>query len=131
MVPTIDKKISLNALLKAKKQLDFAIKNAHSELEITGAIKCFEYCYELSWKTMKKVLESMGVTDINSPRAVFKAASLNQLIDDLDAWDGFITQRNLTSHTYDEDRAHEVFDSLGLFAQHLDAFIQLIQKGQQ
>ena len=123
-----EKKISLDALLKAKKQLDFALENAHSDLEITGAIKCFEYCFELSWKTMKKILESMGVADLNSPRTVFAAAFRNKLISDIDAWNSFISQRNLTSHTYDESLAHEVFESLEGFSQHLDLFIRLVQK---
>lgn len=126
----IDKKISLTALIKAKNQLAYAIKNAKSELEITGAIKCFEYCYELSWKTMKKILESMGLVDINSPRTVFIEAFKNQLIDNLSAWNSFITQRNLTSHTYDEEIALEVFDSLPQFLDHLVKFIEHVQNKQ-
>lgn len=128
---SVDQNLSLNALVKAKKQLDFAIMNAKSELEITGAIKCFEYCFELSWKTMKKILESMGIPDLNSPRTVFAAAFRNKLIDDVDVWHSFILQRNLTSHTYDEDLAHDVFDSLKKFSDYLDTFIKLVQKGQQ
>ncbi|KKQ48367.1 MAG: Nucleotidyltransferase substrate binding protein, HI0074 family [candidate division TM6 bacterium GW2011_GWF2_38_10] len=126
----IDKKISLTALIKAKNQLAYAIKNAKSELEITGAIKCFEYCYELSWKTMKKILESMGLVDINSPRTVFIEAFKNQLIDNLSVWNSFITQRNLTFHTYDEEIALEVFDSLPQFLDHLVKFIEHIQNKQ-
>jgi nucleotidyltransferase substrate binding protein (TIGR01987 family) len=123
-----DKKISLQALLKAKAQLDFAIEHAKSELEITGAIKCFEYCFELSWKTMKKLLEVRGISDINSPRAVFLAAFQNKLIDNIEMWNSFIAQRNLTSHTYDQDLAGEVFSSLGVFSQYLDNFIKTAQK---
>lgn len=126
----IDTKISLTALIKAKNQLAYAIKNAKSELEITGAIKCFEYCYELSWKTMKKILESMGLVDINSPRTVFIEAFKNQLIDNLSVWNSFITQRNLTFHTYDEEVALEVFDSLPQFLDHLVKFIEHIQNKQ-
>ncbi len=127
----VDKRISLTALLNAKKQLDFAINNAHSELEITGAIKCFEYCFELSWKTMKKFLESMGVIEINSPRTVFAAAFRNQLIDNINIWNTFITQRNLTSHTYDQELAHEIFETLNIFSHHLDLFIQIVQRNLQ
>ena len=39
--------INLAPLLQARDRLELAIKIAKSELEITGAIKCFEYCYEL------------------------------------------------------------------------------------
>jgi nucleotidyltransferase substrate binding protein (TIGR01987 family) len=125
---TNTQEISLQALYKAKDRLDFALKNAQSELEITGALKCFEYCFELSWKTMKRMLEARGVRDINSPRTVFVAAFQNKLIDNLDAWNSFIAQRNLTSHTYDEDLADEVFRLLPRFAQHLDAFLKTAER---
>lgn len=70
-------------LLQARLQLVAALTKAESDLEITGTIKCFEYCYELSWKTMKKILEHYGTTEINSPRKVFAAAFQNNLISDL------------------------------------------------
>lgn len=121
-------RISIEALLKARRQLKQAIATAKTELEITGSIKCFEYSYELSWKTMKKILEAMGLTDINSPRLVFAAAAKNGIIIDLDAWNSFIEKRNLTSHTYDETLAHEVFDFLPHFLKHLDALIMKIKE---
>lgn len=120
----LDGKVSIDVLLRTKKQLDTAIPVAKSELEITGAIKCFEYTYEISWKTMKKVLTVMGVSDINSPRTVFAAAYKNKLIDDIDAWNHYITLRNLTTHTYDESLAHEVFESLPTFSAHVDALLK-------
>jgi nucleotidyltransferase substrate binding protein (TIGR01987 family) len=121
-------KISIEPLLKTKAQLDKAITQAKTDLEITGAIKCFEYSYEISWKIMKKILEAMGITDINNPRAVFAAAYKNKLIDDLAAWNSYISKRNLTSHTYDQELAHDVFNSLKGFSQHLETFIQNIRK---
>lgn len=120
--------ISFSALLKAKKQLDNAIATAKSDLEITGAIKCFEYSYELAWKTMKKVLEGMGLLDINNPRIVFNESFKNNLIDDLDAWLEFIATRNLTTHTYDEHLAREVFQMLPSFSAHLQLFIDKVQR---
>jgi kynurenine formamidase len=39
----LQNKISLEALLKAKKQLDYAIAYAKTDLEKTGSIKCFEF----------------------------------------------------------------------------------------
>ena len=117
-------KVSIDTLLKTKNQLDQALATAHTELEITGTIKCFEYTYEISWKTMKKILETMGVVDINNPRSVFAAAYKNNLINDIDAWNAYIATRNMTTHTYDALRAHEVFNSLNDFAKHVNSMRQ-------
>lgn len=124
----LDGKVSLDVLIRTKKQLDTAIPAAKSELEITGAIKCFEYTYEISWKIMKKVLTVMGIGDINSPRTVFAAAYKNNLIDDIDAWNHYITHRNLTTYTYDESLAHEIFASLPTFATHVDVLLKNLQR---
>jgi nucleotidyltransferase substrate binding protein (TIGR01987 family) len=122
--------IIITPLLDEQKQLDIALQTAKNPLEITGTIKCFEYCYELSWKTMQKILATMGIIDKNNPRSVFEAAYKNKLIEDLDAWNNVIRIRNLTVHTYDQDLAHEVFNSLPTFKKHLDSFIEIIKRMQ-
>lgn len=115
--------INLSPLLQARERLDSAIKVAKSELEKIGAIKCFEYCYELSWKLMKKILLKKGV-ETNNPRDTFRAAGINHLVNDSEMWFDFILKRNLTSHTYDDQLAHEIFDFLPIFLKEVDRFIQ-------
>src|SRR5438132_7332187 len=100
--------INITPLLHARDRLDLAIKIAKSELEKTGAIKCFEYCYELSWKLMKKILLKKGI-ETNNPRDAFREAGINHLVNDPEMWFDFILKRNLTSHTYDEQLASEIF----------------------
>lgn len=124
----LDGTIDITPLLVAQKQLSTALQTAKSPLEITGTIKCFEYCYELSWKTMRKILEKMGLVNINSPRTTFTAAFNNGLITNLDTWIHFIELRNLTVHTYDSDLAEDVFFKLPQFEQHLISFISTIKK---
>lgn len=125
----LNEKILITPLLEAKIQLDEAIATAHTRLEITGAVKCFEYCYELSWKIMRKILVQQGVDqNINSPRSVFTHAYSAGLIDNLQAWTSFIETRNLTVHTYDGQLADMVFESLPSFAEHLNVFICNIKR---
>lgn len=125
----LDGKVLIQPLIDAKIQLDEAIATAHSRLEITGAIKCFEYCYELSWKIMRKILVAQGIDEnINSPRNVFKHAYSAGLIDSLEAWHDFIEKRNLTVHTYDGHLADIVFDSLSTFSEHLELFVIKIKR---
>jgi nucleotidyltransferase substrate binding protein (TIGR01987 family) len=123
----LNDKIVITPLLNAQHQLNEAIQVAHTPLEITGTIKCFEYCYELSWKTMRKILEQMGIVDINNPRSVFTASYKNHLIQNLELWYSFIETCNLTVHTYDENLAQTVFESLPQFSTALNQFVQKIK----
>lgn len=118
--------ISISALLKAKAMLDNAIAVAGSPLEKTGAIQCFEYSYELAWKTMKRILAYNGI-ETSSPRDAFREAARIKLITDPEVWFIFIKKRNMTSHTYNFDLAEEVFDFLPEFQAELSQFIQYIQ----
>ena len=85
------------------------------EMEIikSGIIQNFEICYEISWKLMKKWLEeNIGRTEVDgiSRKELFRIASQNKLIDDIEKWFVFHEARNMTSHDYDGIRAEEVFN---------------------
>jgi len=55
---------------------------------------------ELSWKTIKDYLESEGVIDLVTPKAVIRAALAAQIILDGDGWMEAIRNCNITSHIY-------------------------------
>ena len=76
-----------------------------------AAIQRFEFCYELIWKTIKMALLLNGV-EANSPKDVFKKAFQYNYIKNLDLWVNIIDFRNLTTHTYDQILAEEVFEQL-------------------
>jgi len=95
---------------KAARQLtEFMEKEELNKFEVQGLIQCFEYTFELAWKTMKDYLEMEGY-DIKSPRAAIKTAFQIQLITDGHTWIDALEKRNLMSHTYDETRAKEAED---------------------
>jgi len=84
-------------------------KNSIEELnkfELQGLIQCFEYTFELAWKTMKDYLEQEGY-DVRSPRTAIKIAFQIQLITDGHTWIDALEKRNLLAHTYDEARVLE------------------------
>lgn len=74
-----------------------------------GAIQRFEFCAELAWKTMREYLLDQGYTEINSPKAVIRQAYAHGMIADADGWVKLQTDRNLTSHVYDEAAAEAIF----------------------
>lgn len=92
---------------KAVTQLqEFIDKPDLNKLERQGIIQCFEYTFELGWKTMKDYLEAEGFT-IKSPRDCIQTAFQARLAPDGHAWIDALEKRNLLSHTYDENRANE------------------------
>ena len=118
--------LNIDPILKAQAFLKMGIETARSELEKAGAIQAFEICYELSWKTMKRILSYRGI-EANSPREVFRLAAQEKLIDEIDIWFDFIEKRNLTSHVYNLKIAEEVFSFLPSFDHELDLLISKIR----
>ena len=118
--------LNIDPILKAQAFLKMAIEEARSDLEKAGAIQAFEICYELSWKTMKRILSYRGI-EANSPREVFRLAAQEKLINELDSWFDFIEKRNLTTHVYNLKIAEEIFAFLPTFFQELNLFISRIR----
>ncbi|MTV50290.1 nucleotidyltransferase [Heliobacillus mobilis] len=85
---------------------EFIEKDELNKFETQGLIQCFEYTFELAWKTMKDYLEIEGF-DPKTPRKTIQTAYQVELIEDGHAWMDALEKRNLMAHTYNEDRAKE------------------------
>jgi nucleotidyltransferase substrate binding protein (TIGR01987 family) len=112
---------------KAVGQLnEFIEKPELNKFEKQGLIQCFEYTFELGWKTMKDYLEEGGFS-IKSPRAAIQTAFQTQLVNDGHIWIDALEKRNLMSHTYDETKADEaeLLIRTKYFKMLYDLFIQL------
>jgi len=70
-----------------------------------GIIQFFEMSFELAWNMMKDYLEEQGFLEIKSPRSALKKAFETGLIDNGYDWMDLLLDRNLTAHTYDEEKA--------------------------
>lgn len=89
-------------------------------------IQRFEFCAELSWKLMKKYLDENLMIVEYSPRSVVKEAYKQRLIDDGEVWLDILEDRNLTSHTYDENTANRIRDNI--INNYVDIFEKLIKR---
>ncbi|MDQ5940968.1 MAG: hypothetical protein QG632_694 [Candidatus Dependentiae bacterium] len=115
--------ISLVVLLKAQKRfLAFSTRLDDEQLQ-TGAIKAFEYSYELAWKTMKKFVERDLSERVQGSRDAFRGAARLGLIDNPDLWFDFTDERNLCSHAYDDDIAANILSIFPVFTEELQKFI--------
>lgn len=100
----------LQNLQKAHKRLEMACSQTHySELELAGLIQTFEFCFELTWKTLKDLLEFEGFYDVASPRGAIRTALIagHLTADQCEVLLEVLAKRNLLTHTYDENNALE------------------------
>lgn len=103
------------------------------EIEIikAGIIQNFEVSYEISWKLMKKWLEeNIGVSAVDgiSRKELFRIASQNKLIEDVEKWFVFHEARNLTSHDYDGIKAEDVFKIALTFPEYARKLYERLEK---
>lgn len=95
------------AILSSNEDRDDAIDYLLKE----GLIQRFEYTHELAWKVMKDYAEYQGYTDVRGSRDAFRLALRMGIIDDA-RWMESISDRNLTSHNYDEEVAQDVYEAI-------------------
>lgn len=82
-----------------------------SILERAGLIQFFEMAFELAWKLLKDYQEAEGFS-ISSPRDAIKQAFQSGLIENGHDWIDALEDRNLTTHTYNEQIAVAVEEKI-------------------
>lgn len=91
-----------------------ALSNSSSDqndLLAEGLIQRYEYTHELAWKVMKDYEEYQGLTDIMGSRDAIRVALRAGILDD-DRWMDTISDRNLTSHNYDDETAKHIVNNI-------------------
>ena len=84
-----------------------------NQLEREGVIQRFEYTFELAWNTLKDRLEYDGIVfNTVTPRSVIRQAFQSGIIGDGETWLDMLTDRNLSSHTYDAARIEAVLKNI-------------------
>ncbi|MCF7969796.1 MAG: nucleotidyltransferase substrate binding protein [Methylococcaceae bacterium] len=109
-----------NAISQLEKSLDYATsplaKNDPGLFEQlrNSVIQCFEFTYELSHKMLKRFLEQTAASteDVNSHSFQDLIRTGNEkglLRSDWLVWRTYRQARNNSSHTYDADKAEQVY----------------------
>lgn len=76
--------------------------------DYAGIIQSFVFTYELTWKTLKVILEANGV-EAPFPRVTFEEAFKRSMIFGNEVWKDIIESRNLSSHTYNQALARKLY----------------------
>jgi nucleotidyltransferase substrate binding protein (TIGR01987 family) len=96
---------------KALNRLDEAVKIAKDDLDKDGVIQRFEFSVELLWKSLKAILNYLGI-ECYSPRSCIKEAFRAGIIDDDEIILDMLQDRNLSSHIYSETTSEEIFERI-------------------
>ncbi len=134
--------LDLTSLQKAVSSLERAIKVAEvmikgvvdtdqEEVIRAGVIQNFEFTYELCWKFMKRWLElNVGGATLDGAtrKELFRMAAESQLISDVDDWMEYHEARNETSHTYDNDKADDVYKISLKFSDDAKQLLAILEK---
>ena len=137
-------KLDLSSLQKAVESLEKALKVAGNqdlaaELDNdaknairAGVIQNFEFTYELCWKFTRRWLkENVDVEEAEYPRTrreLFRMAARFGLIKEPLSWFSYDDARNLTSHTYDEDKAETVYKTAVDFIEDAKYLLERLQE---
>ncbi|MGP8336953.1 MAG: nucleotidyltransferase substrate binding protein [Methanosarcinaceae archaeon] len=99
-----------------------------------AVIQRFEYTYELCWKMLKRQLEvespNPSAVDALSFRDLMREGAEKGMIRYVEDWFIFREQRNITSHTYDENKAVSVYNTALDFLPHARDLLNELEKRQ-
>ena len=98
---------------------------------IAGVIQNFEFVYELGIKMIRRRIELGAATpaeaDFADFRDLLRTAAERALVADVEAWFEYRKLRNLTSHTYDHEKARQVYRGTLAFLSDAKALLKTLE----
>lgn len=98
---------------------------------LAGVIQNFEFVYELSIKMIRRRIELDAATpdeaDFADFRDLLRTAAERGLVSDVEAWFEYRNLRNITSHTYDHEKAWRVYRGTLAFLSDAKALLKALE----
>ena len=109
----IEATVQLENFENATERLKAALEYDPLELDIVmdAVIQRFGFTFETAWKSVKLAAKAVGY-DCKSPKGCLKLAYRMGWIKDEERWLELLEARNLTSHTYDQETAMDVYETV-------------------
>lgn len=109
----IEATVQLENFENATERLKAALEYDPLELDIVmdAVIQRFEFTFETAWKSVKLAAKAVGY-DCKSPKGCLKLAYRMGWIKGEERWLELLEARNLTSHTYDQETAMGVYETV-------------------
>lgn len=132
--------LDLSSLRDALAALNTSLRYLESDLAAdpglrdqfrAAAIQAFEFTYELAFKFMKRQLEQIvpvpATVDEMTFMQVVRASAEAGLVADVSRFHDYREARNITSHSYDRQKAERIAAELPRFAQDVEALLEQLQ----
>ena len=108
----MSQRLKLNYFKTAVDNLKVVMQEDKTDIVRDSAIKRYEICYELAWKSIQESLKSEGLEACKSPENCFKEAFQQGWIEDEEGFAEMVEKRNLTAYTYDKELAEAVYQKI-------------------
>jgi nucleotidyltransferase substrate binding protein (TIGR01987 family) len=92
---------------------------------VDATIQRFEFTFELAWRFLRDYFFERDI-ELNYPKEVLQQAFSVNLINNENIWIKMLKDRNMTSHTYDERLANEIFLRIKLYVPELRILLNQI-----
>ncbi|MDR3256154.1 MAG: nucleotidyltransferase substrate binding protein [Endomicrobium sp.] len=114
-----------SAVRSLKEAFDIYKHNKSSSIVRDSVIQRFEYTYGLSVKMVQRYLksvlsESIDVDYLSFNDLIRTANERGLLLSSLEQWRTYREKRNMTSHTYDQNKAEDVVSIVDSFIKDVD-----------
>lgn len=93
-----------------------------------AVIQRFEFTFEICWKSLKRYFEFNNGLKEDNVKNLFREAGRQGLIASVEDWFAFQSARNLTSHTYSEAVAKQVFQTARQFSREARTLLEKLKK---
>ncbi|HYX20352.1 MAG TPA: HI0074 family nucleotidyltransferase substrate-binding subunit [Thermoanaerobaculia bacterium] len=106
-----------------------ALREPPSALVRDASIQRFEYGFETAWKAAQRFLRECEGVEAASPSAAVRQSHAVGLLEEADAREALemVSDRNLTTHTYNEALAIRIFGRLSAYADLIDRWLAAIE----
>lgn len=121
-------KLDLTSLRDALTALEKSLGFLHSDMAKdaglreqfrNSAIQCFEFTHEAAFKMLKRQLEQMvadpAAIDAMTYMDIVRSGAEAGLVQNVERYKTYREKRNITSHTYNENKAEGIVSVLGEF----------------
>ncbi|MEI7435374.1 MAG: HI0074 family nucleotidyltransferase substrate-binding subunit [bacterium] len=120
----MDKATLLQDYEKALTRFEAAMQTpTDNDLLRAGCIQYFEFSFELAWKTIQAYAADAGMLEVGSPKSCLRHAFKMNWIADEGTWLSMLESRNRMAHTYDAERALDIYDQLPTYAKTLRVLV--------
>lgn len=97
-----------------------------------SAIQCFEFTHEVAFKMLKRQLEQMAADpaaiDAMTYMDIVRSGAEAGLVQNVERYKTYREKRNITSHTYNENKAEDIVTVLGEFRDDVRCLLAELEK---